>query len=200
MKKGHSLDAKSFNKMLYIFLGIVLLLTLSFSVFLIIFLNNLSIEISKNKFISINNNKKIEALSKLQNDYKSMSKESDKLDEYLPDKKEVSSILRDLEAMAAKDGLTFGSYQVGGSTVVQTKGTSKIKSDDVQIQNLGDYSVFSFQMVLTGSYANVDAMIKDIENYSRLTEVKDVKYNKNTTVAGGDAIEATLQVNAYLKK
>ncbi len=200
MKKDHGLDAKSFNKLLYISFGVVIFLTLGISAFLVYFLNNLSEQISKNKYTSINNNKKVEALTNLEKDYKSMKSESDMLDAYLPEQKEVSSILKDLENMAGKNGLSFSSYQVGGTVTKTTNTTTaKVNTGDVQIQNIGGNTVFPFKIVVKGSFAKIDAMIKDIEAYSRLTEIKEIKYNKDTT-APGDIVEASLTVNAYLKK
>ncbi len=192
----NALDAKSFNKILSGVIGAIAFLTLVAGIYFVINLNNLSKEVSKNKYLAENNSKKIEALTQLDSDYKQFSTEADQIESYLPDKKDVSSLLRDLEAMAGRNGLNFSSYQVGSGQ--SNTVSSKSKSGDLQLQKGSGYMIFPFQIVLKGSYAKVDDMMKQIEGYNRLVEIKGVKYSKDYT-SPGDAVEADLTLNAYLK-
>ncbi|MDO8507846.1 MAG: type 4a pilus biogenesis protein PilO [bacterium] len=198
MKNEKGLNAKSFHKMLYMFLGGVVCVTLLASAYLIFALNNVSREVSKNKYISMNNNKKIEALAGLEGSLRDMSLEESKLEQYLPEEKEVSKILKDIEGMATKNLLSFSAYQVGGSQS-KSASSSKDKPDGSQTQKADGYNIFPFQVTLHGSYAGVNSVLKDMENYGRLVEIRDVKYSKDITVSG-DVVDAVLQVNAYLKK
>lgn len=200
--KNKGMNAKKFNKVLYTVLGAVVVVTLSISTYLAIAVDALSRETSKNKYISIKNNSKVEALAKLEDSLRDMSSEEAKVSGYLPNDKEVAQILKDLEAMATRSSLTFNVYEVGksGSKSVAVPATKeKEKSDISQTEKSGDFYILPLKLTLTGSYMGVSAMLKEIEDYSRLTEVKEIKYSKDPT-AGGDIIEATLQVNTYLKK
>jgi len=192
--KKNNFSAKSFNKLLYITLCAVIGVTLVANIYLILMLNTKSLEVSKNKYISKQNNKRIVALAGLEGSLTEMSLEDGRLEEYLPAEKEVSQILKDMEAMAVKNGLTFDAYQVGNKN-----SKSKAKPDGTQIEKSDGYNIFPFQLTLTGSYNSVDSAMKEMEGYKRLIEVKDVKYSKSTKTPG-DVISAVLQVNAYLKK
>lgn len=201
MKGKQGMGAKKFNKVLYIVLGIIVFVTLTASAYLVIALNKISLETSKNKYISIENNSKIEALAKLEDSLRDISFEEANVSQYLPDDKEVSQILRDLEGMATKSSLAFSAYQVGAgsSKSVAVPAKDKEKSDISQTEKSGDFYILPFKVTLTGSYSGVNAMLMEVEEYNRLIEVKEVKYSKEPT-AGGDIVETTLQVNAYLKK
>lgn len=201
MKNKQGMGAKKFNKVLYIFLGIIVFITLLSSAYLAIVINNISLETSKNKYISIENNTKVETLAKLEDSLRDMSYEESRIAQYLPDDKEVSQILKDLEIMAGKNSLDFSIYKVGSvqSKNVAVPAKNKEKTDISQTEKSGDFYVFPFNITLTGSYSGVNAMIMEIEEYNRLVEVKEIKYSKEPT-ASGDVIDAVLQVNAYLKK
>ncbi len=191
-----SLDAKSFNKILYGLIAGIIALTIAISAYFVVALNSLSKEVAKKKYTAENNNKKIEALVQLDDQYKQFYPEVNQVESYLPEKKEVSNLLRDLESMAQKNGLDFNSYQVGNGQI--TTVSSKSKTGDLQLNQSNGYTVFPFQIILKGSYAQVDTMIKAIEGYNRLTEIMGIKYNKDYNVPG-DAINANLTINAYLK-
>lgn len=196
MKETHNMNAKSFNKFLYISICMIAFITLILSGYLVFLLNKMSAEASKNKYIAMKNNEKIEALAKLETDFKSITEDQDRLESYLPDQKDVSRILKDLESMAGENGLSFNSYQIN---LKNSNSKTKEKADDSQTIKVGDYLVFPFQVVLRGSYVKIDTMMRDMEGYERLIEVKEVKYAKDTTIPG-DNVEAILTVNAYLKK
>ncbi len=192
--KIKGLNSRSLLWVLYGFLGFIVLLTLAAGVFLTFKVNKLSLEVAKNRYLSINNNRKIEALANLQKDLKEMSDEKKLLDNYLPKDKEVSSILKDFEILSGVNGLNFNIFTAGGGSATIT-----YKPSNDQTQKSGDYYVFPFQMTVDGSFTRIDLLMRGMEGYKRLVEIKSIKYTKDVN-APGDATEAVLQVNAYLKK
>ncbi len=195
--KKNVLDARSFNKLLFALLAVIIVLTLAVSVYLGITLNNLSKQVSNNKYLAENNSRQIQVLAKLDDDYRNFSMEANEIEHYLPNNKEVSDLLKDLETMASKEDLNFSSYQAGNgqNQPVSLKGSTQ----DLQVKKVNGYMVFPFQITLKGSFARVDNMIKQIESYNRLVEIQSVKYTKDQTNVLGDAIKANLTINAYLK-
>ena len=195
--KKNVLDARSFNKLLFALLAVIIVLTLAVSVYLGITLNNLSKQVSNNKYLAENNSRQIQVLAKLDDDYGNFSMEANEIEHYLPNNKEVSDLLKDLETMASKEDLNFSSYQAGNgqNQPVSLKGSTQ----DLQVKKVNGYMVFPFQITLKGSFARVDNMIKQIESYNRLVEIQSVKYTKDQTNVLGDAIKANLTINAYLK-
>lgn len=195
MKKG--MNAKSFNKVLYVIIGIVVSTTLVISAYLVFILNKTSQEVSKNKYVSISNNTKVEALAELEKSLKDLSSEESKINSFMPDEKEVSQILKDWEIMAVSKGLSWTVMKVGDEQAKSS--TPNKKQDESQTVKSGDFYIFPYQITLRGSFDKVDIMIRDIEEYKRLAEIKEVKYTKDPAIPG-DFVEAVLQVNAYLRK
>ncbi len=188
------INARSLLGILYGFLGLIIILTLAAGVYLALKVNDLSLEVAKNRYLSVNNNQKIEALANLQKNLKEMSDEKALLDSYLPQDKEVSSILKDFETLSGANGLSFSIFTAG-----EGSSTTTFKPSSDQTQKSGNYYVFPFQVTVNGSFARINLMMREMENYKRLVEIKDIKYAKDTS-APSDITEAVLQVNAYLKK
>jgi len=202
MARQKGLNARSFNKALYAMVGFTIFITVAVSVVFIFNLNKMSKDLSNNKYIASNNNKKIEALTKLKNDYKDVAYERERLESYITGEKEASDIIKDLEVMARGNTLSFTVYQVDSP---KTKKAEDIKgdADDLQIKKGEDYDTFTFKAELTGSYTMIDKMIGEMERHDRLLEIKKISYtpqSKGDTSPSGDYIRATLLVNAYLRK
>lgn len=200
MSKKNGLDAKSFNKVLYVFIFITVGITFLASVYFIFILNKMSKDLSNNKYIASNNNNKIEALIKLKDDYRDISYERARLESYITGEKEASDIIKDLELMAQVNNLSFALYQIDDT---KTKKATDIKeSDDPQIKKGDDYNTFTFKIEMNGSYMMIDKMINEMESHDRLLEIKKISYapQSKNDVQIGDNIKATLLVNAYLRK
>jgi Tfp pilus assembly protein PilO len=202
MARQSGSSVKSFNKVLYAVVGLTILITTAVGAFFVFNLNKMSKELSNNKYIASNNNKKIEALVKLKEDYKDMAYEKENLEAYIPENKEASDIIKDLELMAQGNALLFTVYQVDSP---KSKKVEDIKSDadDPQIKKGEDYYTFTFKVELNGSYTMVDKMISEMEGHDRLLEIKKISYTPKSTgevSVGTDHIKAILLVNAYLRK
>ena len=200
-KKQQGLTAKSFNKLLYIISGCLLAVTIAVGVYFGISLEKTSKEVSKNKYIAINNGKKIEALAKLSTDYNAIDEEKRLIDIYIPKDKEVSLILSDLEQMATINSLSLVVYKT-----VEEKGKSPSKNtlntEDVQLKKKDGYYIFPFQLELKGSFAGVTSMLMDMEDFDRLIDIRAISYEKDGDEAliTTDIVKATLAVNIYLMK
>ncbi|MCL4387303.1 type 4a pilus biogenesis protein PilO [Patescibacteria group bacterium] len=162
----------------------------------------MSKDLSDNKYIASNNNKKIEALVKLKADYRDIAYERERLEAYIPEGKEASDIIKDLENMAGADSLSFAAYQVDSP-----KSQKATDADDPQVKKGDDYQIFTFKIELNGSYTSVDKMIGEIEKHDRLLEIKKISYTPQNKIGdkigvflGSDNIKATLLINAYLRK
>jgi len=198
-KKG--LDARAYNKVLYAFMFTTVGITVLVSVYFVLILNKTSQDLSNNKYTAAKNNEKIEALANLKTEYKNIDYERTQLEDYIPDKKEASNIIKDIETMAQKNTLSFLVYQID-STKSKNAAEAKSDADDPQLKKGDDYYTFTFKIELNGSYMMVDKMITDIESHYRLLEIKKISYapQSKTEVSTGDNIKATLLINAYLRK
>lgn len=202
MNKQNGLDAKTFNKVLYVFVFFVIALVILMSVYSTLILSKMSKELSNNKFIALNNNEKIGALIKLKEDYENVSYERERLESYIPEEKEASSIVKSLETLAQKNALSFTVYKIDPAKNKKATDT-KNDTDDPQIKKGDDYNIFAFEIELKGSYSMVDKMIGEMEGHDRLLEIKKIAYtpqDKDNLLASGDGMTALLQVNAYLRK
>ncbi len=195
--KNKSLAAKRFNRILIVTISLLFILTVVLSVSLVFFLDKMSKETSKNKHISLNNNKKIETLIELQNEMKNVRGVEEQVDKYIPEDKEISQILKDLEAISNANGLTFTAF-----TADSGQARTGAKSvEDAQLKKIDDYYAIPFQVELVGSFAKVDNMIMAIESYDRLLQVESISYKqpKDSAVQIGDNTAATLKINAFKK-
>lgn len=193
------MTAKSLNKFLYMISGGILAVTLGIGIYFGIVLTNMSSEVSKNKHVAINNEKKIEALSQLKIDYKNVKNEKGAIDSYVPNEKKVSSVLRDLELMAVSNSLTFSAFKAGEEKSKASK-DANVKLEDIQIKKEDNYYIFPFQLELKGSYSGINSMMIEMEGFDRLIDVKTISYKKDEDDAtlSADVVTATLAVNLYL--
>lgn len=202
MKKQNGLDAKAFNKALYAFVFFTIGATVLASIYFVFILNRMSQDLSNSKYIASNNNEKIEALTKLKDDYENVAYEREKLEAYIPEEKEASDVVKDLETMAQRNALSFAAYQVD-SAKSKKETDAKSSADDPQVKKGDDYYTFTFKAELSGSYMMVDKMISEIEEHDRLMEIKKILYtpqSKDDSSSGGDEIKAALLINTYLRK
>lgn len=204
MGKQRPNNAKSFNKALYMIIGMLLIAMVAVSAYFIMILDKTSKELSDNKYISLNSNKKIEVLAKLKDDYRSVTYEKESIEKYVPEGKEISEILKDLEQMAAKNSLSFSSYKIDSMKSATTTGSSSNSSvEDNQIRKADDYYKIPFSIELSGSFSMIGKMISEIEGHNRLLEIEKISYTQDTggtSAQSGDIIKATFLINAYLRK
>jgi len=198
--KKHNLAAKRFNKILIIIIGLLFIFTILLSVSLVYFLDRMSKETSKNKLISVNNNEKIETLIELQNEMKGVKGVEEQVSKYIPEDKEISGLLKDLEILSNTNGLSFTAYTTD-SNQVKAATSKDTPNQDAQLVKVDNYYAIPFQIELGGSFTKVDDMIMAIESYDRLLEIQSISYKspKNPSEQVGDNTIATLKINAFKK-
>lgn len=199
--KKHNLAAKRFNKVLIAIIGLLFLFTILLSVALVFFLDKMSRETSNNKHISLNNNKKIETLIDLQNEMKNVEGFEEQVSSYIPEDKEISSILKDLEEMSKTNGLSFKAYLTELVNPKATTDKDSSKNEDPQLKKVENYYTIPFQIELGGSFSKIDDMIIAIEAYDRLLQIESMSFKqpKEPTEQVGDNTIATLKINAFKK-
>lgn len=130
--------------------------------------------------------------------YEKIEDETAKVNIALPDEKDTSKLVSDLDSLAVDAGLKL--------TLVQSSNIGKKQTgiaDPSLLQTVKGQ--FGYELPLdisvTGPYQNLTSFIKMLENYQRLVNVSAVEINKVTdNDAPSDQIEAKLKLTAYLKK
>jgi len=195
MRKTDSMDAISFNKLLYVICAVIVVVTIAVSAYFVLSLDAKSKEMSMNKYISSTNNKKIEALATLEAKYHSMNDIEQRLGEYLPQGKETSELIRGLESLAVEQGIGFKAYTVDDNKTTN----ATVANGDIQVKKIDNYYVLPIKIELDGSFVKINEMMKSIEGYNRLIEVKQVDYEKSMDTRSDD-VTASLKLNVYLKQ
>lgn len=137
------------------------------------------------------------SLSALQKKYESAEKDISKIDTALPNEKESSKLLSDLDSLAQESGLkltfiqsdNFGKKQMSTdlNLLQTTKGKNSLE--------------LPLQLKLEGSFVSFSTFVKRLENYQRLVNISYIEIKKPTvTEDQSDKIEAEMKIVAYLKK
>lgn len=136
-------------------------------------------------------------LADLKNRYKNISDDAGLVNETLPNEKEASRLISDIDLLAKKSKLEFTSVK---SDTINTK---KSSPDPSLLQT--QKGKFSQEMPLLievrGSYNNYINFIKSIESYQRLVNINslEIKRSDKEDVAP-DEIVANIKLMVYLKK
>lgn len=116
----------------------------------------------------------------------------------LPDEKESSKLLSDLDSLAVESGLklTLVQSMTFGKKAATTQDASLLQTTK------GKYGYeLPLDIKITGPYQNLTSFIKRLEEYQRLINVNSVEINKSDDPnTAPDQIEAKLKITAYLKK
>lgn len=136
-------------------------------------------------------------LAKLDKNYTSLEPDIERINIALPNEKESSKLMADLDTLAKNAGLRLILIQS------VTSGKKATSEDPSLLQTIkGDYGYeIPLEIKVEGGFSNFIGFIKQLENYQRLLNVTSLEIAKPTepeTV--GDNIEAKLKITAYLKK
>lgn len=201
MNNKKPLTAKKLNRIIFVIMSILAVLILIMSVYFVFSLDKKSRELAKSRYILSSNNKKIESLAKLQEQYKRMGYLEERVGKYLPDNKDVTRLLKDIENMAGKHSLDFSLYQASGAK--NKKAVASINGiEDVQIEKVNDYYALPIQLEIIGDFEKVNSLMEDLEKYDRLVQIQSVKYEKviNPKDLKTGKVKASFKLSVYLKK
>jgi Tfp pilus assembly protein PilO len=138
-------------------------------------------------------------LSSLSKRYKSVEENLAVLNTALPDKKDSSKLLSDLDTLAQESGLKL--TLLASSTAANGKKPTAADDPSLLQTTKGKNSIeLPLDIKAEGSFINFESFIKKIENYQRLVNINSVEISQPAEKRGTDFIEAKLKVTAYLKK
>jgi Tfp pilus assembly protein PilO len=140
---------------------------------------------------------RVSILSALDKKYEALKEDINLINIALPNEKESSKLIADLDTLANTSGLKLTLVQ---SATTGKKATSEDPSLLQTIKGTYGYEI-PLEIKVEGGFSSFTGFVKKLENYQRLVNVTSIEITKPTGVgAGGDNIEAKLKITAYLKK
>lgn len=143
---------------------------------------------------------KIAILNTLSKNYSKFEKDSGVVNTALPDQKDASKLVSNLDSLATESGLKLILVQ---SNTFGKKANVKGGSDPSLLQTIkGTYGYeLPLQIKVAGPYQNFVNFDKRLENYQRLVNISSIEIVKSTNPDDpADKIEVKLTLTAYLKK
>lgn len=133
----------------------------------------------------------------LEKNYDEVEKYNSIITDALPDKKDSSKLLSDLDSLAQTSGLRLTLIQSGINPNQKAGGdlsTSQTKP--------GKYGLeMPLEVRLDGGYNSLVGFVQNMENYRRLININSIEITKaDEKNAASDQIIAKLKITAYLKK
>lgn len=189
------------QKRFYITLATLFVLTalliLGGEIFAYTRLDGISSVIVENDYRIAKMDEKATSLEELKTRYEGIETEIPKVEVALPDKKESSKLLSDLDNLATSSGLKLTLLQASSKNI----SSRAVNPETLQIVS-GKYGKeLPLNATVQGNYQNFVNFIKRLENYQRLISVGAIEITR-TEQAGttSDNIEVKLKMVAYLKK
>jgi Tfp pilus assembly protein PilO len=119
--------------------------------------------------------------------YQEAAPDLSRLDEVLPRQKNQTEIILQLEKLASNAGLTFP------GTAFQP--VTALPGPTAQTAPKGDALSMPITMTLTGTYDQLQAFLKALEQLGRYNSVSQIAINK----AGGRILSFTINLDIYMK-
>lgn len=131
----------------------------------------------------------------LSNQFERVQESAHVIDNTLPEEKEASKLITDLNSISEKSGLKFTAIR---SDLTRTK----IEDPDpallqTQRGRLGQEMPLTIDV--SGTYPELVSFVKSLENYQRLLNINSVDIKRTNTEGGGDEVEATIKMVVYIK-
>lgn len=122
--------------------------------------------------------------------------------ETLPEDKDASRLIADLNSIATKSSLKFTNVE---SRTADTKSSSKKSTaltDPSLLQTVkGSYGYeMPLSIKVEGSYSNLVSFIESVEGYQRLVNIVYIQIDRVEHETINDYVEVSLDITAYLKK
>lgn len=138
------------------------------------------------------------SLAKLEGRYKDIEENIPQINNTLPDKKEASKLLADLDSLAKESGLRLTMVQAVSANKKQTASDDPSLLQTIKGKNSLELPL---QLKLEGGFSGFSSFVKRIENYQRLINISSIDIKRASKEDNKtDQIEADLKVTAYLKK
>lgn len=133
-------------------------------------------------------------LSNLSKKYTEIEDATNLINTALPDKKDSSRLMSDLDSLAVESGLKLKLLSSDAST------SKKSATDPGLLQTVnGNYGYeLPLNISVEGSYSNFQIFIKKVENYQRLISITSIDISQPSIKE--DTILAKLKLTAYIKK
>lgn len=114
----------------------------------------------------------------------------------IPDTKDESTFMADIENLAKKNGLVINSSKMGSTQAKTTKA-----GDYSQTLSKGDYFELPINYEMSGQYSSFIKFIDELSTLRRLNSVNDISVNadfSDKNIIGN--VKATFVVTIYVKK
>lgn len=191
---------KSGAKRSYSLLSTILIVSIILSVIIFIagwiYISNLSRELSVVRTDSEYLSKEVEALDDLNTKYKGVAISQPLAIDSVPQSKELSSFMADMESLTQKNNLKIK------ETVI---GLAKTKTSDMSLSQMtkkeGYYELQS-RFTLQGSYVNFTNFVEQLNALRRVTSISDISILKTTQALAErkDEVKADFVASIYVKK
>lgn len=189
---------KNFYLFITVIFCLLFLIVIGIQIFGFIALLNIQSSLAENNFRIEKTTEADKNLSSLKTKFKDIQDDIPRINIALPNQKDSSALISDLDSLAQSSGLKFTMLQ---TNTVGKKDTSQ--GDLSLLQTVkGKYGYeMPIEIKVEGSFVSFADFISRLENYQRLVNITSINIAK-TSVTGEmtDKIEAKIKLTAYLKK
>lgn len=188
------------GKKFYIILSIILFsigfAIIGLGIWSFLYLSEIRSSIAEQKYRASKYTEKTEGLKELKDNYEEVKEMISLISLTLPDQKESSKLLTDIDQLARDSSLKITLIQSNAQVKKDSSG-----SDQSLLQTTkGKYSYeLPLKLELEGSFTGVLEFIKKIERYQRLLNITSMEITKDSTESG-DFVKMKIQLTAYLMK
>jgi len=145
-------------------------------------------------------NQQQNALSTLEIEYQKALPDKDIIFDSLPNGKNISSFIADLDNVASNHQLSVTTINVGSQA--PTAGTPTTTDPNLsQMTVSGAYYVLPIQVIYHGSCANFTQAVGDLYNLRRETNITEIDISKSSADGSDqtDLVDATVDLNVFVK-
>jgi Tfp pilus assembly protein PilO len=189
--------AQKFYTILAVVFGLLCVIILSIEIFGFLNLSTMQSSFSETEYRLSKLTDQTAILTTISRDYQKALKYQEYIDIALPDQKEVSNLVSDLDSLSSSSGLklTVVEYNNFGKAQGTTKDLSLLQT----VRGKNSYEL-PLSIEVTGPYNSFVSFIQRLENYQRLVNISSVDIEKSQEKdAPPDKIDVKINLTAYLK-
>lgn len=147
-------------------------------------------ELKDNQEVAEKLDQKIKNLAMLQQRYFALSDDLPKIFSSIPQTPDITTLIGQLQALSRQSNITI--------IRLQTFEVELPKKDYSNIQNINDYSEFTFSLGIEGSYENLLNFMTDISNFDRIITTDNISIGK---AAGKEnVLQLDIKGKTYFKR